>query len=141
MTPSKPLHPVLARAFAALGFLALLAACTFAGSALAILLYDERGYAWLGVFFALPVAQLLYALMFTRLRLLLALPGAAVVSVLAYIGALAAVDTWHLRFVHDFYGVLDVLVVYALISLALWEGLHWLSRSRVMPQKLLRPKP
>lgn len=134
-------HPVLARLWVALGFLALLAACTFVGSTLAIVLSDERVFAWLGVFVALPLAQALYALLFMPLRAWLGLVCAAVVSALAYVAALAAVDTWHIRLVHDFYGVLDVLALYALISLALWEGLYWLARTRAMPRKLLRIPP
>lgn len=131
-------HPVLARLWVALGFLALLGACTFVGPTLAIVLSDARGYAWLGGFFALPLAQVLNGLLFTPLRPWFALVCAAAVSVFAYMGALAAVDRYHVRLVHDFYGVLDVLTVYALISLVLWEGLYWLARTRTMPEKLLK---
>lgn len=122
------IYALRARLRAYLGFVLILFVCAFAGSTIAIASTGERGYGGLGMFIALPVAQGLFEFLCVRQSLLTGLACVSMVSLLAYFGALAAVEVYQVRLVHDFYGVFDFLVVYTLISLAFWESINLLAR-------------
>ena len=120
---------LLARLRLWLAFLIIQVICTFGGSGIAIAITGERGYGGLGLVVALPLGQVAYGLFVARLGVWLGLGGAVLATVSGYLGAETLVEVYHVRLVHDFYGVFDLLVLFGLISLAWWEGLYWLAHA------------
>ncbi len=122
---------ILKRIRSHLALAVLLMCLPFLGSIIAVALTEERGYAGLGLFLALPVAQLIFAFLFLRAGALINLVSAALVTPAAYFAALFAVEASYLRIVHDFYGVFDFLIAHLLVSVMLWECVHFsISRLR-----------
>ena len=97
---------------------------SFLGSVIAIYITGSRAYAGLGLVIFPPIVQLIFSFKFVNTSTLIKIILTALVSIITYLSSMAVIEFGLFNIGLDRYGYFDFLVLYALLSILVWEIIH-----------------
>lgn len=93
-------------------------------SILAVAALGHRGYAAVGLFLSLPLIQLVLSFRLLNASVAVKIAAALLTATVAYFSSLAAMEYGLVQLGLDHYGFFDLLLLYLVISIVMWEITH-----------------